>query len=85
MSYYHYFQFYTTLAQLKTDELRQSAMVKSSFGGEIICHPVSGYFLGCMTTESFKRCPNMTQSVECNALQTYAASCQIPQKYNEIK
>lgn len=72
-------------ARVKAEELRQSANMKASFVGEIICHPISGYLLGCMNTELFKRCPNMTQSVECNALQQYTVSCHIPVKYNEIK
>lgn len=72
-------------ARLKADELRQTANMKASFAGEIICHPISGYLLGCMNTELFKRCPNMTQSVECNALQQYSVNCHISVKYNEIK
>lgn len=72
-------------ARQKADELRQSANMKASFAGEIICHPISGYLLGCMNTELFKRCPNMTQSVECNALQQYSSTCHISIIYNEIK
>lgn len=79
------FVYCNILARVKAEELRQSANMKASFVGEILCHPISGYLLGCLNTELFKRCPNMTQSVECNALQQYTASCHIPVKYNEIK
>jgi hypothetical protein len=55
--------------------------MKESFPGEVICHPISGYLLGCMNTELFNKCPNMTSSVECDGLKEYASSCQIPVKF----
>jgi hypothetical protein len=69
-------------ARVKANELREGAMMKGSFPGEVICHPISGYLLGCMNTELFYRCPNMTSSVECDGLREYASSCHIPVKYD---
>jgi hypothetical protein len=60
-------------------------MMKPSFEGEIICHPITGYVLGCINTEMFKRCPNMTESVECNQLQQYSHNCHISFRLPEIK
>lgn len=65
---------------LKKEEMRQSALMAASFDGEVICHPISGYVFGCMNTELFKRCPNMTQSEGCEALRTYSESCHISVK-----
>jgi hypothetical protein len=48
-----------------------------SFAGEVICHPVSGYIFGCLQTELFRHCTNMTESQECEALQSYANECHI--------
>lgn len=56
-----------------------------SFAGEIICNPISGFVLGCMNTELFRRCPEMTDSSECSELKNYTMYCQIPPKYNDIK
>lgn len=67
--------------RLKADELRQSATMEASFNGEVLCHPISGYVFGCMHTELFKRCPNLTESNECSALQQYSANCHLSVKY----
>ena len=53
-----------------------------TFSGEIICHPISGYIFGCLQTELFRKCPNMTESTECEALQQYANECHIGVKYS---
>ena len=54
---------------------------KATFPGEIICHSISGYIFGCLQTELFRKCPNMTESTECDALQQYASDCHIGVKY----
>jgi hypothetical protein len=69
------------IAMSKSAEFQQAANQKKSFEGEILCHPITGYVIGCMNTEMFKRCPNMTQSVECNALKSYASDCHLSFKY----
>ncbi|KAG5668936.1 hypothetical protein PVAND_016843 [Polypedilum vanderplanki] len=55
---------------------------KTTFVGEVICHPVSGYIFGCLQTELFRRCTNMTESSECEALQQYASACHLSIKYS---
>lgn len=59
-------------------------MMKATFAGEIICNPISGYVLGCINTELFRRCPDPTDSSECSDLRNYTMYCQVPPKYNEI-
>lgn len=73
------------LVRVKADEFRQSATMGASFDGEVICHPISGYVFGCMNTELFKRCPNLTESNDCSALQQYSANCHISVKYMSNK
>lgn len=68
---------------LKINEMKESALMKPSFEGEVICHPISGYVFGCMNTELFKRCPNMTQSDSCSALQSYSENCHISVKVKQ--
>lgn len=76
---------FSTTARVTSAQFREAMALKSSFEGEIICHPVAGYVLGCINTELFKKCPNMTQSVECNALQQYSNNCHVNIKYAEMK
>lgn len=38
------------------DEIRTGATAEISFPGERICHPVSGFILGCIDAEMFKVC-----------------------------
>lgn len=64
------------------NEIKSKAKASSAtFSGEIICHPISGYVFGCLQTELFRRCPNMTESAECEALQQYASECHIGVNY----
>lgn len=55
--------------------------MRSTFPGEILCHPQSGFMLGCLDTELFKRCPNLTQTSECQSLQQYSQTCFLTPRY----
>lgn len=37
--------------------------------------------LGCLDTELFKRCPNLTQTSECQSLQQYSQTCFLTPRY----
>lgn len=52
-----------------------------TFDGEVVCHPVSGYVIGCLNTVLFTKCPNMTETTECEGLKTYAMNCQLGYSY----
>ncbi|CRL08237.1 CLUMA_CG020862, isoform A [Clunio marinus] len=71
--------------RIKADEFRQVTSMRPSFPNEILCHPISGYLLGCINTEMFRRCKNIAQSSDCSNLQKYAENCHISMKYQEIK
>lgn len=49
--------------------------MRTTFPDEILCHPQSGFLLGCLDTELFKRCPNLTQTSDCQMLQQYTQNC----------
>lgn len=69
-------------ARTLAKEIFQAASMKATFAGEVLCHPISGYVLGCVNTEVFRRCPNMTESVECSALKNYSSTCHISSRYS---
>ena len=68
-------------ASKKADELRAVAALRTTFPGEILCHPQSGFMLGCLDTELFKRCPSLTQTSDCLLLRDYSQNCFLTPRY----
>jgi hypothetical protein len=52
------------MAAALSKEFADAAALPPSFDGEMVCHPISGYMMKCLSQELFKSCPDKMSKFE---------------------
>ena len=65
-----------SVAAAKEDEMKLTATMASP-SSEQICHPISGFLIGCVTGQIYKNCPTNKYKAgeECDKIKTFVDDC----------